>query len=108
MLLLKLRQQRPGAANRPLSDGDKSLKQRTIDEICLDLAVATRGVDQVGNGRKAVKLMPSGMATACQPPSLANAPLYLKGQNRQQPDNAPAQGTVLWALLRAAMPRPHR
>ena len=93
VLLLKLRQQRPGAADRPLSDGGKKVqKQRTIDEICLDLAVAPRSVDQVGNGRKAVKADAQRHGHGL-PAALAGerAVIFEKGQNRQQPDNAPAQ-----------------
>ena len=50
-----------------------------------------------------------GMATACQPPWLANAPLYLKkARIASNPITPPRRNAVLWALLRAAMPRPHR
>ena len=44
--------------------------------------------------------MPSGMATACQPPSLANAPLYLKkARIASNPITPPRRNAVLWALL---------
>ena len=46
VLLFKLGQQRPGAADGPLRDGGKKVqKQRTVNEILLDLAVAARGIN---------------------------------------------------------------
>ena len=46
VLLFKLGQQRPGAADGALRDGGKKVqKQRTVNEILLDLAVAARGIN---------------------------------------------------------------
>ena len=56
VLLHKLGDQLPGAGDRPLRHGaEKHQKQRIAQRAFFDLTVAARRVDQIGDGRKAVK-----------------------------------------------------
>ena len=93
MLGFELGQQCPGTADRPLRhSGKKVQKQRKVDEACLDLAVAARGVNQVGDGRKGVKADAQrhghGLPAAVR---CKRAVVFEEGKDRQQPANAEAQ-----------------
>ena len=92
MHLFKLGQQRPGAADGPLRDGGKKVqKQRTVNEILFDLAVAACGINQVGDRRKAVKADAQrhgdGLPAAVR---RERAVILKERQDRQQPYNANA------------------
>ena len=103
--LPELGQQRPGAADGPLGDGgEKVQKQRAVERVFLHLAVAARCVDQVGDGRKAVKAdaQRHGDGPPARQPG-ERAVVFEKGQNCQQPRNARAQrGGLVAAFQRAA------
>ena len=105
VFLAELGHQRPGAADGPLGDGgEKVQKQRTVEGVLLHLAVAARRVDQVGDGRKAVKAdaQRHGDGPPARQPG-ERAVIFEKGQNCQQPYYARAQrGGLVAAFQRAA------
>ena len=94
VFLLELGQQRPGPADGPLGDGGKKVqKQRTADETGFHLAVAPGGVDEVGDGRKAVKAdaQRHGHGLPARQP-LESAVIFEEGKDAQQPDDPHPQG----------------
>ena len=93
MLLLELRQQVPGAADGALGDGGEKVEiKHTIDEVGLDLAIAAGSVDQVADGREAVKADAQrhghSLPTAIGGKS---AVIFKESQNYQQADHAHPQ-----------------
>ena len=105
VFLPELGQQRPGPADGPLGDGgEKVQKQRAVDGVFLHLTVAACRVDQVGDGREAVKTdaQRHGHGLPARQPR-KGAVVFEKRQHRQQPRDARAQrGGLAGPFQRAA------
>ena len=105
VFLAELGHQRPGPADGALGDGGEEVqKQRAVDGVLLHLAVAACRVDQVGDGRKAVKA--DAQRHGDGPPARQprkSAVVFEEGQHGQQPHDAHAQrGGLVAAFQRAA------
>ena len=104
MLLLELRQQVPGAADGALGDGGEKVEiKHTIDEVGLDLAIAAGSVDQVADGREAVKADAQRHGHGL-PAVLGgkSAVIFKESQNYQQADHAHPQRRCFVPLHRPA------
>ena len=100
VFLFQLGQKRAAPADGALGDGGKKVQeQRTVDEVGLHLTVAPGGIDQVGDGRKAVKTdaQRHGHGLPARQPG-KGAVVLEKGKDEEKPhDSHPQNGGFVGA-----------